>query len=103
MSPRIPSEVQGAGGGRLEEGAKSKEGSSRRQWKTSLPPNSLAWEGLGNAGSPPSPGPCRGASHLQDEDDDEGDGENDHHLDKLAVSHTLLAREVILQQIWEPH
>lgn len=28
--------------GGLEEGAKSREGSSRRQWKTSLPPNGLA-------------------------------------------------------------
>lgn len=46
----------------------------------------------------------RGArtTHLQDEDSDEGDGEDDHHLDELVVSHTVLAGEVILQQIWGP-
>lgn len=37
-----------------------------------------------------------GATHLQDEDSDEGNGENDHHLDELVMSHTVLAGEVIL-------
>ena len=44
-----------------------------------------------------------GATHLQDEDSDEGDGEDDHHLDELVVSHTFLAGEVILQQVWGLH
>lgn len=53
---------------------------------------------------PPHPSQSRaaGTTHLQDEDRDEGDGEDDHHLDELAVSHTLLAGEVILQQMRGP-
>lgn len=42
------------------------------------------------------PEPWAGATHLQDEDSDEGNGENDHHLDELVMSHTVLAGEVIL-------
>lgn len=87
--------------GGLEEGAKSREGSSRRQWKPSLPPKGLAGRAWA-ARALPLPRAAWGAPHLQDEDSDEGDGEDDHHLDELAVSHALLAGEVILQQIGGP-
>lgn len=59
------------------------------------------WGGLGPQHnlSLPSQSHRAGTTHLQDKDGDKGDREDDHHLGELTVSHTLLAREVILQQM----
>lgn len=70
----------------------------------SLPSNSLARAGLGPARlTTPPRATGQGSTHLEDKDSDEGDGKDDHHLDELVIRHILLAGEVILQQIWEPH
>lgn len=56
------------------------------------------------AAQPHHPSLSRGAgtTHLQDEDGDESDGKDDHYLDELVVSHTVLAGKVILKQMWGP-
>ena len=63
-----------------------------------------AWHGRAQSSTSSSllPEPWGRTTHLQDEDSDERNGEDNHHLDELVVSHTVLAGEVILQQIWGP-